>query len=80
MFAVQSLISEFRVTELQQLLTFAQRSKNGRKRELLARSLSLVADGCPSSIAFKVHQLASKVHQLARLAFSASVFVFEFDL
>jgi len=55
---MQSLVSKFRVSELQQLLTFAQRSKYGRKSELLERSLSLVGDGCPSSIAFKVHQLA----------------------
>ena len=54
----QSLISNFRVTELQQLLGFAQRRKNGRKSELFARALSLVNNGCPSSIAFKIHQLA----------------------
>jgi len=57
----QSLVSNFRVSELHQLLHFATRSKRGRKSELLARALSLVDDGNPA--------IAFKIHQLARLAF-----------
>ena len=58
MFILQSLISGFRVTELQQLMTFAQRSKKGRKTELVARALSLVDDDRLPSISFKIQQLA----------------------
>jgi len=58
---LQALIAEFRVSELKQLLSFAQRSKYGRKKELRLRALSLVDDGCQSSIAFKIHELAARL-------------------
>jgi hypothetical protein len=55
---LKKLIGNFRVSELQSLLSFAGRNKHGKKTELFKRAIEIVDSGCPQAIAFKIHQLS----------------------
>lgn len=53
----QSMISSFRVSELQVLLGFAGRNRSGRKHELLLRTLHLLKNGCSRAVQVKIKDL-----------------------
>ncbi|MEE6510576.1 hypothetical protein FKM82_030509, partial [Ascaphus truei] len=52
-----TMISSFRVSELQVLLGFAGRNKSGRKHDLLVRALHLIKNGCSPAVQIKIKDL-----------------------
>ena len=52
-----NMVSSFRVSELQMLLGFAGRNKNGRKHDLLMRALQLSKSGCSPVVQIKIREL-----------------------
>nr|XP_047912233.1 E3 SUMO-protein ligase PIAS2 isoform X3 [Anser cygnoides] len=53
----ESMVSSFRVSELQVLLGFAGRNKSGRKHDLLMRALHLLKSGCSPAVQIKIREL-----------------------
>uniref|UniRef100_UPI003AAABDF7 E3 SUMO-protein ligase PIAS2 isoform X1 n=1 Tax=Centroberyx gerrardi TaxID=166262 RepID=UPI003AAABDF7 len=53
----RSMVSSFRVSELQVLLGFAGHNKSGRKHELLLRALHLLKSGCSPAVQIKIKEL-----------------------
>uniref|UniRef100_A0AAY5F3T1 Protein inhibitor of activated STAT, 2 n=1 Tax=Electrophorus electricus TaxID=8005 RepID=A0AAY5F3T1_ELEEL len=51
------MVSSFRVSELQVLLSFAGRNKSGRKHELLLRALHLLKSDCSPAVQIKINEL-----------------------
>lgn len=54
---LQSMVSSFRVSELQVLLGFAGQNKSGRKHELLVRALHLLKRGCSLAVQIRIKDL-----------------------
>ncbi|XP_075441874.1 E3 SUMO-protein ligase PIAS2 isoform X2 [Ascaphus truei] len=54
---LRTMISSFRVSELQVLLGFAGRNKSGRKHDLLVRALHLIKNGCSPAVQIKIKDL-----------------------
>ena len=52
-----NMVSSFRVSELQMLLGFAGRNKNGCKHDLLMRALQLSKSGCSPVVQIKIREL-----------------------
>ncbi|XP_065319669.1 putative uncharacterized protein DDB_G0277255 isoform X2 [Gordionus sp. m RMFG-2023] len=57
---LKTMLTHFRVHDLQQLLIYAGRSKNGKKSELLERALALL-ENCPAPMKIKIRDLHNKV-------------------
>lgn len=51
------MVSAFRLTELQMLLSYAGQSKHGRKQEIFERAMALLTRDPPLSIRMKIHEL-----------------------
>ncbi|XP_031426413.1 E3 SUMO-protein ligase PIAS2 isoform X2 [Clupea harengus] len=54
---LRSMVSSFRVSELQVLLGFAGQNKSGRKHELLVRALHLLKRGCSLAVQIRIKDL-----------------------
>ena len=51
------MVSVFRMSELQMLLSYAGQSKYGRKSDVYQRTMALLDRDCPLSIRMKIHEL-----------------------
>ena len=59
---LQSLVSAFRMSELQALLAFAGKSKAGKKSELQARAMKLVNKNL-SDVNMKIQELSNSMYR-----------------